>query len=1193
MSPLGDERDAHTRRRVDRRLSIPQSISTSTSTSASTIEPFPTLTRSQHARLDRIINALPSDASTWADFKRRKEQLEGETSTEDDDDDNDNDEQGRDDDIYAISLKLVLQPGVTWQDKWRRVHQPASSPVVPVPTPSRTPRLVKSEVLQARIAQVKPYESEPEPSHVNPPSTRPVTASRRRSIPVVLGPETPSKATQRSARPHTPVRDLLVRKTEPGHSSSDDYAGVPSLQDLALARRRNRDRELQRQHTGLSEPESRPQVTTSDPAPTRDRFLPSQSVPFQSTPPRPSKHPLLERRLAELGIPAPASPSLAPTLPVPLTRASLDRAPSRASTLERLEAQADRFNRARLESTHFDAWRTLTRFEQSRFESVVDARTTWLKRCALRDWISASSRSRERSRREEWWHEQNAARESRRDQVRTIGAWRMWRDRFQVKINKKRQEEEDLRKQQRELDLKAAKNQTVHMRDKRLLRQALESWRLKTLESVAFRFRLQHLPLHPIRKWRQALVHRQIHVETLESVADEVWTGSEHKRVERAFGHWRKKTRLSIAETAVETRLYQGIQHGVMTIWLDKTRHAIHLRHLQDLAQQSDARRLASRAFATWKSRLDRVTAHSEQASAFDATLAIRLGQRSLRTWSLSTLARRFYQKRTTSLAHRHLSKWVERLDHLEIDLESLSNEMIKTRNLKLATVSFEGWRAAINHRTRLAQAADAVYRDKVLARSLKGWHARIEHLELDQRKALVVREFFVQRGAWRIWFDKMQACKQDKWIENRIRLRKQQAFDFWVARTRQSQQDKRSIALVQQKNRKLTLQDRLATWKEQVIVRKELERESTILYESRLVDSSFKRWIIQTVSHADQLARADQFRALKAEELRDATFHRWLVSTRNCLALKERFASHVKMRRRKTLEDAFERWRERRLRRLEVQVRDRVESNTRQAVLVRWQAETQTLTALRVHRKNLLQRTFSSWKRWTPSVDLRLQAVEHDGRTLMRCTVQRWSLKTSYRQAFRNTSGRLSMPRSIPSSSPSSAPRAGSPVDRPMSPFPPSTDTGLSLETLTLSPLSSPIGNPAHSLPRSNSNSAIATSVSLSSPRQVLVRTTIPAPSPVGAFRRRPRLSAEYVAPLPPLTRRRRSSIASLGARSAPAPTAPSESGTETEDEYRSMFSRKTARSEGGEAEPRDVRKSYEALRERLRAAATISTRS
>ncbi|GAA6026151.1 hypothetical protein JCM11491_006149 [Sporobolomyces phaffii] len=112
-----------------------------------------------------------------------------------------------------------------------------------------------------------------------------------------------------------------------------------------------------------------------------------------------------------------------------------------------------------------------------------------------------------------------------------------------------------------------------------------------------------------------------------------------------------------------------------------------------------------------------------------------------------------------------------------------------------------------------------------------------------------------------------------------------------------------------------------------------------------------------------------------------------------------------------------------------------------------------------------------------------------------------------------------------------------------------------------------------------------------------------------------RPRLSAEYVAP----SRRRRSSFASVGARSAPATAAranDSDSDSDSDSESESAFSRDSdeqvddvrqrrgrrtrrlvARSEGAGArddddgggdDKKDVRKGYEALRERLRAAAS-----
>lgn len=82
---------------------------------------------------------------------------------------------------------------------------------------------------------------------------------------------------------------------------------------------------------------------------------------------------------------------------------------------------------------------------------------------------------------------------------------------------------------------------------------------------------MRYLPLHPLRRWRQALTIKTSHVEMLDSVAEEVWVGLEQKRLGRVFSDWRKKMRLKIAKDEVEGRLEEGIKRGVLSVWVDKT----------------------------------------------------------------------------------------------------------------------------------------------------------------------------------------------------------------------------------------------------------------------------------------------------------------------------------------------------------------------------------------------------------------------------------------------------------------------------------------------------------------------------------------------------------------------------------------------------------------------------------------------
>ncbi|GAA6061953.1 hypothetical protein JCM10212_001995 [Sporobolomyces blumeae] len=731
---------------------------TPTSTSTSLRDRFPTLTPAQHARLDRIISALPADARTWAEFKGKQEELErGEgparrTSrapvTEDNDDDDDDDEADDDADIFQASLQLVFQDGATWKDKWRGVQARIAQATGEGPARrlSGTGRTGdRLGIVRARMDQVQ-LEDDGRPSssrrpglQATPSSATRISPPRPHSTPVDLA-ASPMKGRRSNSTTrgptHESTRSFLVRRPEPGYSSSDDYAGVPSLQDLVLARRRRRDQEQSEQPNQTTSPEevrhdrtSKRRSTTAQPPVHHcadDTSPGSAIIPIESTPARPSKHPLLERRLAELGLDSPISRHLEDAelaTPEPAIRRTSTRRDETSHALtatsgrgsapsirnaQALEAEADRFRRLRLISTHYDAWQSLLSFQTSRARSVKHARDTWLVR-----------------------------------------------------------------------------------------------------------------------------------------------------------------------------------------------REAIHLRQLDNTATVHRARQLASSALAAWKHRHRQIVNLEQRSLDFRSTSTVRLVRTTLKTWSLSSVASRHYESQTATLAKSLLSTWVEKLDHLEIELEGRALSIAEVKNVQLQTVTFEAWLAATRHRKKLQAAAQAVSDQKSLSHALSKWKTR---------------------------------------VKERI------------------------------------LRERLETWKEQVIVRKELERESTILYESQLVQALYKRWVFRTVDVANSLARADNFRSIKAEELRDSTFHRWLSSTRRSMTLKQRLSTHAEQRRRSDLENAFGRWRERKLETPEKELEARLASKLRKRAFEKWSAST-------------------------------TRAVMHDSSTLISAVFERWSLKTSYRRAFRHTS--------------------------------------------------------------------------------------------------------------------------------------------------------------------------------------------
>ncbi|GAA5888206.1 hypothetical protein JCM5296_000229 [Sporobolomyces johnsonii] len=1211
---------AHGRLPIDRQHESSWATPSLASSSSSRIEPFPSLTPVQHAALSRIIGALPAPASTWAELRQTKREVEGETEEED--------QAG--DETYPLFLKLVFQEGATWKDKWEGVQAQLREREDGRAGRGGTGRPRAGggggglELLRARMDQVTLSGETPK----RPPSA-PATSA---ALPAPARPRSTPAASSR--QPHPPstnaTREFLVRRTEAGHSSSDDFVGVPGLQALSLARRR-KEREREERTAPLPVPtpastarrekrNSLPLSLTSTPVQQPRHGPPAPAPPRQSTPSRSSRHPLLDRRLAELGIASPAVPTASPPRPTnpirppaPASRPSALRSasaqptqpsqPSHPANPTSLDATALLFRRLRLLSTYFDAWRSLSHFQSQRTSELDARRSAWLARCSLRQWASRAAQERQLREREAEW----ARRAESRERATKGWAWTRWREGMRRKEDERRERQVRERREVREGELRWARGEAVRRRNVGVLKRALERWRLATLESLAFRFRLRYLPLRPLLHWRSALSRRLAHYETLESVAEEVWAGSEQKRAGEALRVWKKKASLRRAQRMVEQRWEEGMKRGSWVVWVDKTRQASHVRQLSDLASQHDAQRLVSRSVYQWRTRLSHLSSLSSASASLQTAFSSRLLRRTLTSWTLSTRASLHLHTRSISVAHKSLAHWLSKLDHLQIELEGRALALTQRRDGHFLRVALGAWRESTAHHSRLSSAAAAVSRRTTLTRAFEGWRKRREERELEGRKADVVRDFFGQRGAWRWWVDRTWERKRARWVEERVRLRKREAMEFWIDRTKQRQNDRRLVQVVQTRVEKRILGDHLSAWKERIILRRELEREATILYEGGLVHSGFKRWAERTVEAAERLGQADRFRADKADELRDSTFQRWVLLTRRSLALKQRLATHLEQRQQATLENAFGTWRERRLQKMEAQIVEVREERERKEAFGVWKRSTKTLTALQFYKTNLLHRALTCWRYWTPAQGLIQQAIDSDRRAMTGNAFEVWRIKAQARVALKALSGRLRGSQHSPFSRLSPSCHLARPAS-PSSALPASPRFRPSIDSFSSSlSLSSPSRDPSTAAtsfhPPSTSQIPLSSSPP-DRPSRRLSATSLsgqPLPHPPA----RPRLSAEYSAPTPPPRRTRSRSVASVkSSRSAPAAAAGTSSrtheGEDDDDESEEGGDHTEVRSEGwrggrdrdgGESGARDVKKGYEALRARLRAAAASAS--
>ncbi|BGP32246.1 hypothetical protein JCM10296v2_004027 [Rhodotorula toruloides] len=433
--------------------------------------------------------------------------------------------------------------------------------------------------------------------------------------------------------------------------------------------------------------------------------------------------------------------------------------------------------------------------------------------------------------------------------------------------------------------------------------------------------------------------------------------------------------------------------------------HRDHVRHLEQVASLHHARHLALQSLSTWRTRTAHSASLSALASSHAHTLLTRRASSQLTHWRLSLRLRLALRVRTDLLLSISLSHWLDAYEHVQIELEGRADALIATRDARVGGVALEVWRSAVAHRGKLQRAAETYARLRSVARGLEKWKRRWEEERVREKKAEVVRDFFVTRRAWKRWSEDVWERKRARWEVERRRKRAKETLDYWLAQLRQRRRDRDLVMQLQRQQAQRLLAASVEQWKLANVVRKEDEAEARDWRDHKLVRDGFRRWVQQTVKAEERILRAASFRAVKLEELRDRLFHTWLSSSRRSARLRERLVRSDALRNRKTLEATFDRWREGSLRRADEQVQRRRARREREEAWARWKSRTKTLAAIQHYGRILASHALSAWQAWTPPADLTRRAIEADEGSVIRGAFQVWKIKTSAKKALRSYS--------------------------------------------------------------------------------------------------------------------------------------------------------------------------------------------
>jgi len=483
-------------------------------------EPFPIPNQHQFNTINKVIAALPDGTDSWQPLDETCHSL------------------GVDESYLPLFLKLGLERGKDWNAKWSNAKQSLATRGFNIEgksridhaevdtldswAPQRAARAGGFEVLKARAEQVnkrdrtnhQQYPAKHGPSTLQT-SMHQQNASRSARLATANSVARPSAVA---------ARDFLVEPRTDYHSSSDDYAGVPSRSNPSTF-------------------QSRQPMLTSTPrhssTPLVDSAISARSAK-NATPAQPQLHLVT------------SSPALNKYINSHATRARQTfytpppQEPPISSLQTAHEGRADDFRRLSLLSHGWYAWQASLSQIQARQAHLDQARRAVLLRWAFLKWRARAGRLQEL---DQIGLEVQRAREKdvlRRSVVRWVEA-----------IDRKRRREW-------EEGLRDAWDQVRVRWKARLVRHCFEQWQAAALERRAIRFREDKLAGAALAKWQD----KASYVGTIRAGAIKY---DQQMVQHKSLDHWRHTTRLRHIErdfVQVKDRLVSG---GALERWRDKT----------------------------------------------------------------------------------------------------------------------------------------------------------------------------------------------------------------------------------------------------------------------------------------------------------------------------------------------------------------------------------------------------------------------------------------------------------------------------------------------------------------------------------------------------------------------------------------------------------------------------------------------
>ena len=133
------------------------------------------------------------------------------------------------------------------------------------------------------------------------------------------------------------------------------------------------------------------------------------------------------------------------------------------------------------------------------------------------------------------------------------------------------------------------------------------------------------------------------------------------------------------------------------------------------------------------------------------------------------------HHSRTLRLLRRTLAAWTERYYKVSIDLDARGAALLQHSANRTIQECWAQWTAARERRVEMNAQAESFSVEHTQERYFKRWQNVVRRRAIDENKACVAREFFLQRSVWSAWTERLQARKTGRWVAKQVEKRKRE----------------------------------------------------------------------------------------------------------------------------------------------------------------------------------------------------------------------------------------------------------------------------------------------------------------------------------------------------------------------------------------------------------------------------------